>query len=50
MLCGILGASLLGHLLIDKAAVPMSEGRGTITTGEGTFTAGQGTVRAGQYF
>ena len=50
MLCGILGASLLGRLLIDKGAVPMSQGRGTIRTSEGTFTAGEGTVRAGQHF
>ena len=33
MLLGILGASLLGHLLI---------GKGTITAGEGTISAGQG--------
>ena len=50
MLCGILGTSLLGRLLIDKGAIPMSQGRGTIRTGEGTFTAGESTVRADQDF
>ena len=50
MLYGILGASLLGHLLIDKGAISMSQERGAIRTGEGTFTTAEGTVRAGQDF
>ena len=54
MLLAILGVSLLGNLLICKAASQGHEanmpGRVTIRAGEGTIRAGEGTNRVGEYF
>ena len=49
MLLGILGASLLGNILVGKEAIAKRQGRGVIRAGDGTTTKRQGRefIRAG---